>query len=158
MINKMIYEKLNHNLIFIILSQLFFLVNRIVYGQYVPEPRVASQAVFVNNKIYYIGGLNYNKLTATNSDVFYYDNGAPLSTTGLLPWVDLGSQVKIPHIARHSASLGGADQGSIFIIGGTYADVTAPFVYQFDLKTNAVTPPTIQGTTPRTKTYGYEYC
>jgi hypothetical protein len=132
-------------LIFIIL---FFLVNRIVYGQFIPEPHMGSKAVFVGNRIYYIGGIDYD-VSDTTSDVFYFDNGAELSSTGLLQFVDLKNQATFPYVGFHVAGEGGVNQDLIFISGGYQLTANSPnVVYQLDTKTNTVTTPIIQGTNP----------
>ena len=47
----------------------------------------------------------------------------------------------------HTSDIGGANQDSIFIIGGHQLETTS-LVYKFDTRTNAITAPIIQGITP----------
>ena len=132
-------------LIFIIL---FFFMNGIVYGQFIPGSHVGQRAVLVGSKLYFIGG-DDNDESDTTSDVFYFDNGAELSSTGLLQFVDLKNQATFPYVGFHVAGEGGVNQDLIFISGGYQLTANSPnVVYQLDTKTNTVTTPTIQGTNP----------
>src|SRR6185437_8234441 len=138
----MAYKYLNHYLIFIILSQLFLLVNRVVNvnGQSIPGPRVGQKAVLVGKKLYIMGGRNVNKGPDPTSDFFYYDFEDGLNNAN---FVDLKSQgVNLPYRVWHTANIGGAND-SIFIIGGSGYDKTN-LVYQFNTKTNKLNVPTIQ--------------
>jgi hypothetical protein len=131
-------KNLNHKLILIIFSQLFLLTNRVVYGQFIPGPRVGHTAVLVRDKIYYIGGYDFNASIPETSDFFYIDTEA---------WVDLKSQgINLPLKVEHTANIGGVNQDLIFIIGGLLMDKN--LVYQFDTKTNVLSTPIIQGKTP----------
>jgi N-acetylneuraminic acid mutarotase len=137
-------------LIFIILSQLILLMNKVinVNGQFIPGPRVGHKAVLVGKKLYFIGGFNFNKAVEPLSDLFYYDFEAGLSDTKL---VDLRSQqgIELPYVIWHTANIGGADQDSIFIIGGLgVGELTNTLVYRLDTKTNTTSIPIIQGKTP----------
>src|SRR5687767_6419573 len=109
------YKNLNKFLIFIILS---LLVNRVVNGQqFVPEPRTDHTATLLGGKIYYIGG--YRRNSGTTSDLFY------LNLDGNHSFVDLNSQgAKFPYTHGHTSSIGGANQDSIFIIGGDQLETT----------------------------------
>src|SRR5688572_5644092 len=100
----MLYKNLNLS---IILSLLFLLVNKVVYGQnFLPGPRVRQAAVLVGDKIYYIGGIEEPPLS--NSNFFYLGKA----------WVDLASQgVDLPSKAGHTVDIGGVNQDLIFIIG-----------------------------------------
>jgi len=66
-----------YHLIFIILSQLFLLMNRVinVNGQFISGYRTGQATVLVGKKIYFIGGVNYNERADATSDFFYYDFG-----------------------------------------------------------------------------------
>jgi N-acetylneuraminic acid mutarotase len=145
----MLYKNLNHYLIFIILYQLFSIM---VYGQkFIPEPRIGTPAVLIENKIYYIGGDNPSKSKSEEdpeSVIFYHDVN-PDDKVNFLTWVDL--KVKLPYTNGHAADVGGINQDSIFIIGGTHLDETNPnYLYKFDTKTLELSVPLIQGKAPPT--------
>src|SRR5205814_399872 len=64
---KMMYKNLN---LFVILSLLLLLVNKVVYGQnFIPGPRVGQASVLVGDRIYYIGGPEVTPL----SNFFYLE-------------------------------------------------------------------------------------
>ena len=127
-------HKIYKILILIILS---FLVNG---QQFMPVPRRGHTATILGSKIYYIGGYHEN-ITAL-SDFFYLDEK--------FTWVDLKSQgAKFPLTLLHTSDIGGANQDSIFIIGGLHiGETNENYVYRFDTKTNATSIPIIQGKTP----------
>ncbi|CAB4415442.1 unnamed protein product [Rhizophagus irregularis] len=123
---------------------LFLLSLKDVYGQvFVPKPRIGQTATLVDNKIYFIGGLN-SALEATN-DIFYYDFESGLNSTG---WADVQSQgMNLPTISWHAADIGVIfDNDSIFIIGGV--GKVLDLVYKFDTETNTLEVPTIRGEIP----------
>ncbi len=136
----MLYKYLNHYLIFTILSQLLLLMNN-VNGQLSPRPRIGHDAVLVEKRLYFMGGNYPSKKAEATSDFFYYDFGMGLSNTR---FVDLRNRINLPFIEFHTANIGGANQDSIFIIGGRGKNL----VYQFDTKTNTISIPIIQGPTP----------
>ncbi|GBC30257.2 hypothetical protein GLOIN_2v1768952 [Rhizophagus irregularis DAOM 181602=DAOM 197198] len=150
----MLYRKLIHYSIFIILSQLFNII--IVYGQeYIPGSRIKHTAVFVKPelKIYYIGGNNPDNLKQNpESDIFYLDI---INTTKnfFSSWVNLKSQgVKLPHTFSHTANIGGANQDSVYIIGGAHwNENNTNFLYRFDTKTNELSVPVIEGKAPQSR-------
>ncbi|RIA90109.1 hypothetical protein C1645_805914 [Glomus cerebriforme] len=151
----MVYQNLNHYLIFIVFSQLFFLV---INGQFIPGSRVGHEGVLVGKRIYFIGGYNTNKGLDPTSDFFYFDFGVG---TGSI--VDLRSQgVNLP-----LTTLVGAPpsrfgytatfvNGVIYYLGGMRQDgnnqLYALFsnIYRYDITTNTwsfkvgtgVVPPT----------------
>src|SRR2546423_13014706 len=115
-------HKIYKILILIILS---FLVNG---QQFMPGPRVGHTATLLGNKIYYVGGYIGNDITT--ADFFYLDEKST--------WVDLKSQgVKFPRIDGHTSNIGGANQDSIFTIGGG----TTNLVYRFNIKTKEIITP-----------------
>ncbi|RGB29340.1 hypothetical protein C1646_818583 [Rhizophagus diaphanus] len=132
-------------------NQLFNII--IVYGQeYIPEPRIKHTAVFVKPelKIYYIGGNNPDNLEQNpESDIFYLG----INNTIKNLWVDLKSQgVKLPHTFSHTANIGGVNQDSIYIIGGAHWDENnTNFLYRFDIKTNELSVPVIEGIAPQSR-------
>lgn len=132
-------------IIFTILNQLILLSLKDVHGQeFVPEPRIGQTATLVENKIYFIGGLN-STLETTN-DIFYYDFESGLNSTG---WADVQSQgMNLPTIRWHAANTGVLtyNRNSIFIIGGVGG--VLDFVYKFDTKRNTLKVPTIRGEIP----------
>ncbi|RGB27316.1 hypothetical protein C1646_674080 [Rhizophagus diaphanus] len=136
--SAMIYKIL---LIFV-LNQLFLLG----FGQnYVPEPRVGQAAVIIEDKIYYIGGYKFNQSQPT-SDVFYLDVKELKFT-----WTDLVSLgANLTLTSWHTASSNGISLDSIFILGGVHLDeANLNYVYKFDIKTNVISVPIIQGKTPQ---------
>src|SRR5690348_6296188 len=124
-------HKIYKILILIILS---FLVNG---QQFMPGPRVGHTATLLGNKIYYVGGYIGNDITT--ADFFYLDEKST--------WVDLNSQGKFPQIDGHTSDIGGANQDSIFIIGGFQLETTN-LVYRFNIKTKEIITPIIQGKEP----------
>src|SRR5581483_6522541 len=129
----MVYKNLN---LLTILSLLIFSVNRIIYGQqFTPGPRTAQAAILVGDKIYYIGGNNYESVGANTESDFFYIGGPDRI------WVDLESQgVQLPSLIWHTLGVGGAGLiNSIFIIGGDRFDETSPdIVFRFDTNTNTL--------------------
>src|SRR5687767_7517303 len=104
--NKMMYKNHMIYMIFIILSQLFLLVT----GQFVPGPRVGQVSVSVDNKIIFIGGINYDNPKAITSDIFYLDfNGDNVT------WVEVESQLTPTYLS--TVGLGGDNKDLIFVIG-----------------------------------------
>jgi N-acetylneuraminic acid mutarotase len=135
-----------YKLIFIVLNQLFLLLLKDVHGQaFVPEPRVGQVAALVENKIYFIGGLN--SALKTMNDIFYYDFESGLNSSG---WANVQSQeMNLPTIrwlAAHTGAFYKSDRDSIFIIGGV--DETLNLVYRLDTETNTLRASTIQGKFP----------
>src|SRR3954452_3810544 len=128
------YKNLN---LFVLLSLLIILVNKVVHGQtFIPGSRLGQASVLLGDKLYYIGGLE-----VTPQSNFIYIGGPERI------WVDLPSQgVNLPLKAGHIADIGGANQDLIFIIGGVLE--TQNTVYQFDTKTNTLTKPIIKGLIP----------
>ncbi|RIA90350.1 hypothetical protein C1645_823485 [Glomus cerebriforme] len=119
-------------------------MNIVVYGaHFIPRPRVGQAAVLVEDKIYYIGGINSNESESGPSDFFY------LSSMDLF-WIDLQSQgVNIPYTAWHTANIGGINEDYIFIIGGVhFNELNTNYIYRFNTKTNAIDIPVIQGKAP----------
>ncbi|RIA90349.1 hypothetical protein C1645_823484 [Glomus cerebriforme] len=122
-------------------------MNIVAYGEgFTPRPRLGQAAVLVENKIYYIGGVNYNESESGPSDFFYFDTSSYI-------WTDLQSQgVNIPFTVWHTANIGGVNEDSIFIIGGTHYDeidnAYPNYIYRFDTKTNVIDIPEIQGKAP----------
>jgi N-acetylneuraminic acid mutarotase len=137
---------IHKNSIIIILSQLFLFVNILVYGQnYIPEPRIGQAAVSIDDKVYYIGGYKFNQSQST-SDFFYLDINNSL-------WTDLVSQgANLTLTSWHCASTNGIDLDSIFILGGEHLDETnTNNIYKFDIKTNVISVPIIQGKAPQSR-------
>src|SRR6266498_3272717 len=100
---------------------LFLLMNRFVHGQFIPGPRLGHTANTVGNKIYFIGGYNFDK-SSLNSEIFYFDGEAKT-------WENVKSQgMKLPSKVEHTANMGGINQDLIFIIGGLIPDTN--LVYQ----------------------------
>ncbi|RGB30666.1 hypothetical protein C1646_793291 [Rhizophagus diaphanus] len=119
-----------------------------INGQFIPGTRVGHDAVFIGKKLYFIGGRNYNKAKELISDFFYYDLEAGLSDAKL---VDLRSQkgINLPYMFWHTANIGGANQDSIFMIGGVgTVELSNNLVYRFDTRTNTTSIPIIQGKIP----------
>ncbi|PKY55046.1 galactose oxidase [Rhizophagus irregularis] len=131
--------------LFIILScQLFLLVNRFVYGQFIPGLRLGHTANTVGNKIYFIGGYNFAKSIPT-SEIFYLNKETDT-------WEEIKSQgIKLPFKVEHTANIGGINQDIIFIMGGLIGDTN--LLYQFDTKTNIVSIPIIQGKVPTSRAF-----
>ncbi|RIA79221.1 hypothetical protein C1645_841232 [Glomus cerebriforme] len=129
-------------------------MNTVVYGQnYIPEPLIGNAAVFVESelKIYYIGGINFNydsnDLEFLKSDFFYF-NCDPHSKETFAKWTDLKSQgVNFPLSVFHIADIGGVNQDSIFIVGGVRVK-NPNDTYRFNIKTNELSIPVIQGKAP----------
>jgi hypothetical protein len=130
---------------FIILScQLFLLVNRFVYGQFIPGPRLGHTANTIGNKIYFIGGYDFAN-TIMPSEIFYFNEETET-------WEDIKSQgINLPFKVEHTANIGGTNQDIIFIIGGLIGDTN--LLYQFDIKTNIVSIPIIQGKIPASRAF-----
>ncbi|PKC16601.1 galactose oxidase [Rhizophagus irregularis] len=119
-----------------------------INGQFIPGTRTGHDAVLIGKKLYFIGGHNYNKETELISDFFYYDLEAGLSDAKL---VDLRSQkgINLPYMIWHTANIGGANQDSIFMIGGVgTVELSNNLVYRFDTRTNTTSIPIIQGNIP----------
>ncbi|RIA99294.1 hypothetical protein C1645_730923 [Glomus cerebriforme] len=151
----MMYSKLNH-LILIILNVLSQLLNTVVYGQdYIPKSRIGHAAVLIQSerKIYYIGGYTFNisdMIANPTSDLFYFDYNVNYNDT-FFTYTGLKSQgVNFPLSVYHIANIGGANQDSIFIIGGIHVlkASNADYVYRYDIKTNEFNIPVIQGKAP----------
>ncbi|GBC04956.1 hypothetical protein RclHR1_05970013 [Rhizophagus clarus] len=147
----MLHRNLKHYLILIILIQSFSVI---VYGQnFIPEPRVGITSVFVDNKIYYMGGANPTKAPSEQdpeSDIFYL-NVNPDDKENFLSWVDL--KVKLTQLNGHAANVGGINQDSIFVIGGVHLDGkdNINYLFKFDTKTLELSTPLIQGKAPPTR-------
>ncbi|GBC05063.1 hypothetical protein RclHR1_00600026 [Rhizophagus clarus] len=124
-----------------------------VYGQFVPETRVGHTTVYVDSqkRIYYIGGFNYNKSAPTEpdpiSDFFFLNvNGSDMN---FLTFTNLSSEVNLPLTVWHQSELGGVNQDSIFILGGVHwSDAETNYVYSFDINTNQLSIPAVQGKSP----------
>lgn len=138
--SAMIYK----NLLIFVFCQLFLFLN--ILGQkYVPEPRVGQAAVRIEEKIYYIGGYKFNQSQPT-SDFFYLD-----VKDFKFKWTDLVSQgANLTLTSWHTASPNGINLDSMFILGGVHLDeANMNYVYKFDIKTNVLSVPIIQGKTPQ---------
>src|SRR3954451_15709803 len=106
---------------------LILLVNEVVYGQdFIPGPRFAHATALVEDKIYYIGGYEYESLYSSKFLYLEFKK----------QWVDLTSQVVNfpPDKFFHTADIGGVNLDLIFIIGGRSEEQNK--VHQFDTKTN----------------------
>ncbi|RIA80026.1 hypothetical protein C1645_839420 [Glomus cerebriforme] len=124
----------------------------VVYGQdYIPEPLIGSAAVYDEYKIYYIGGVDFNKDYSKDlspKSEFFYLNCNPNSKDTFIKWTDLKSQgVNFPLSLFHIADIGGVNQDSIFIVGGVRVK-NANDIYRFNIKTNELSIPVIQGKAP----------
>jgi hypothetical protein len=137
---------MNH-LIFVII--LLCILN--VYGKFVPEARLGHSAVYINSKrrIYYIGGYKSIQTKPGPLSAFFYLN---VNTSGnnLFEFTDLTSQVNLPATIHHVSELGGVNQDLIFILGGEhwYETETINYVYSFNIETNELSVPVVQGKTP----------
>ncbi|RIA84944.1 hypothetical protein C1645_831518 [Glomus cerebriforme] len=110
-----------------------------VYGQnYIPGPRVGHAAVYIGDNIYFIGGQNFNDSilseidpASPKSDFFYLD--FKRNYGNFLSWEAL---TKIQY----------------FIVGGQHWDNTnTNYLYRFDIKSNGLSVPIIQGKAPPTR-------
>ncbi|RIA84962.1 hypothetical protein C1645_831538 [Glomus cerebriforme] len=126
-----------------------------VCGQnYIPGPRTGHASVYVGGIIYYMGGYsNESELSSTiaantESEFFYVD-----TRSNPLLWVDLKNQgVNLPFTIFPTASIGGVNQDSIFIIGGQHLNETnTNYLYRFDTETNELSVPIVKGKAPPTR-------
>jgi hypothetical protein len=127
----------------LILSLLILSVIKVIYGQnFIPGPRIGQLAVSIGDRIYYIGGMGYNRFTNSNSSNFFYSEANK--------WVDLTSQgVNLPIFVGNIANIGGANQDLIFIIGDVGSGNKEQYeIFQLDTKANTLTTPLIQGKIP----------
>src|SRR2546421_487336 len=75
----MLLKNLKYNLI---LSLLFLLVNKVVYGQnFIPEPRYGQASVLIGDRAYYIGKIY--TFGGTNDGKTFYNNLDILDTINL---------------------------------------------------------------------------
>jgi N-acetylneuraminic acid mutarotase len=120
---------------------LILLVNKVIYGQnFTPGPREEQTAVLVEDKIYYIGGIELAPFS--NSNFFYLEIDKA--------WVDLTS---FPLNRYYAAGIGGVNQDLIFIIGSGGGGLEEQNVLQFDTKTNTLTASIIKGKIPRNRSF-----
>ncbi|CAG8498984.1 16921_t:CDS:2, partial [Gigaspora rosea] len=96
----------------IIFCLYFFIING--ENAFVPSPRAEQAAVFVNNKIYFYGGVR--KATRL-SDFFYLDVSTSFIITSM-PWVNNTPIMGLPMRIASTACTYGEDKNQIVYIGG----------------------------------------
>ncbi|RIA89465.1 hypothetical protein C1645_738603 [Glomus cerebriforme] len=112
-----------------------------------PKQRFIHTATLINNKLYISGGRNDNDVNAgkfiVNKEFFYLDVSVAFNTQNL-SWVDLTSTSPVPIHSASTAVKGGANNNTLFIIGGI-TDKPIVLVYTFDTQTNLWSNPKIGG-------------
>ncbi|RIA88308.1 hypothetical protein C1645_739506 [Glomus cerebriforme] len=113
-----------------------------------PKQRYIHTATLINNKLYISGGTNDNDAKAgifiVNKEFFYLDVSVAFNTQNL-SWVDLTSTNPVPIISASTAVKGGANNNTLFIIGGITYNKATVLVYTFDTQTNLWSIPKIGG-------------
>ncbi|CAB4408072.1 unnamed protein product [Rhizophagus irregularis] len=108
---------------FVFFSQL------IITSPYTLVGRVGHTASYMDNKIYFIGGIT-EKYTEGTNDFFYLDVSKPFNLDSTLPIFDLSNDARYIHPHSYGVStICGPNKDTIFIIGGTFQD---SFSYRFN--------------------------
>lgn len=107
---------------------LVFLQCSIIVASFEPEVRSYHSAVYIENKLYIIGGDN-----DPADNFLYLDLSIPFHKDRP-PWFNLDF-CKIPfNVYRAAASFGGIDNFTIFLIGGERSEKETNYVYSFNTK------------------------
>ncbi|CAB4408070.1 unnamed protein product [Rhizophagus irregularis] len=107
---------------FVFFSQL------IITSPYTLVGRFGHTASYMDNKIYFLGGMT-EKYSEDTNDFFYLDVSKPFNLDSTLPIFDLSNDARYIHPHHNGVStICGPNKDTIFIIGGTFRD---SFSYRF---------------------------
>ncbi|GES82066.1 hypothetical protein GLOIN_2v1834755 [Rhizophagus clarus] len=107
-----------------------------------PSVRFDHTATFIANKLYILGGLDYNKNPV--NEFFYLDVSVPFNTQEL-SWQDLSNINMVPSNFGAASVKGGPNNDTLFFYGGFMTDQTMPLVYTFDSQSIVWSIPKITG-------------
>ena len=103
-----------------------------------PDLRFEHTAIFINDKLYILGGTIPPADVISPSETFLYLDFSIPFNTNKLKWIDLSSNNIVP--PNHSAASikGGANNNTLFLYGGEGLDgYTMALVYAFDTQSNS---------------------
>ncbi|RHZ88217.1 hypothetical protein Glove_25g47 [Diversispora epigaea] len=120
---------MNFPIFYFCLFVFFFLQCSIINASFEPKVRNYHSSVYIENKLYILGGYNNglldNLLYLDLSNSFHKDHP---------PWYNLDFR-EIPFgVYKAAASFGGIDNSTIFLIGGERSEKEINYVYSFNTK------------------------
>ncbi|GES82045.1 hypothetical protein GLOIN_2v1834755 [Rhizophagus clarus] len=107
-----------------------------------PSVFYGHTATLINNKLYVLGGLNFNGNPV--KEFFYLDVSVPFNTQEL-SWKDLSDLNMVPPNYFATSVKGGPNNDTLFFYGGLTTDQTMALVYTFDSQSIVWSIPNITG-------------